>query len=87
MRRTVIVTLVAAIEAGIADARAQEKVTLAQVLVRAGDYVREFQRQLSSIVAEETYVQEVVPIPSDPRAPVRYERCDRISCCCGPRAP
>ena len=39
----------------------QEKITLAQVLARAGAYVDEFQRQLSSIVAEETYLQEVAP--------------------------
>jgi hypothetical protein len=74
MRKTVIVTLVVAIEAAAAAAYAQEKATLAQVLVRAGDYVRTFQRQLSSIVAEETYVQEVVPIASDARANVLYER-------------
>ena len=74
MRKAVIVTLLAAIDAATPAARAQEKVTLAQVLVRAGDYVREFQRQLSSIVAEETYIQEVVPIASDAKANVRYER-------------
>lgn len=32
--------------------------TLPQVVARAGEYVRAFERQLSSIVAEETYLQE-----------------------------
>jgi len=35
--------------------------TLADVLARAGDYVAEFQRQLSGIVAEERYIQDVRP--------------------------
>jgi hypothetical protein len=75
MRKAVIVTLVATIGAGPTGAGAQEKVTLKQVLVRAGDYVREFQRQLSSTVSEETYFQEVVPIVApDANANVRYER-------------
>ena len=34
---------------------------LAAVLARAGSYVETFQQQLSAIVAEETYLQEVVP--------------------------
>jgi len=34
---------------------------LADVLRRAGSYVEEFQRQLSGIVAEEAYLQEVMP--------------------------
>src|SRR5262245_19277834 len=75
MRKAVIVTLVATIAASTSSAPAQEKVTLAQVLIRAGDYVRMFQRQLSSIVAEETYLQEVVPtVAPDAKANVRYER-------------
>ena len=39
-------------------ARAQEP-SLAEVLARAGAYVTAFQRQLSGVVAEETYVQDV----------------------------
>jgi hypothetical protein len=35
--------------------------SLEQVLTRAGAYVEEFQRELSGIVAEETYLQEVIP--------------------------
>jgi hypothetical protein len=34
---------------------------LSDILHRAGSYVEEFQRQLSGIVAQETYVQEIVP--------------------------
>ena len=39
--------------------RGAQEPTLATVLARAGAYVAEFQRQLSGIVAEEHYVQEV----------------------------
>jgi hypothetical protein len=35
---------------------------LTDILQRAGSYVEEFQRQLSGIVAQETYVQEIVPL-------------------------
>jgi hypothetical protein len=56
-------------------AASQEKTTLEQVLVRAGAYVDEFQRQLSNLVAEETYVQEVVPaMEFNARGSVRYQR-------------
>ena len=56
-------------------AATQEKATLPQVLARAGAYVEEFQRQLSNMVAEETYLQEVVPvIGSNARGGVRYQR-------------
>ena len=44
-----------------ASASAEEPM-LATVLARAGKYVTEFQRQLSGIVAEETYVQHAVPL-------------------------
>ncbi len=40
-------------------AAAQPEPTLEVVLARAGDYVTEFQRQFSGIVAEERYVQDV----------------------------
>jgi hypothetical protein len=49
----------------------QEKITLAQVLARAAEYVDEFQRQLSSIVAEETYLQEVAPAAGSTVGPNR----------------
>jgi hypothetical protein len=39
-----------------------QRASLSEVLARAGAYVEEFQRQLSGIVAEETYLQEVVPV-------------------------
>ena len=41
---------------------AQQKRDLADVLRRTGSYVEAFQRELSSIVAEETYLQEVLPL-------------------------
>jgi hypothetical protein len=41
-----------------AAAPAQER-TLAEVLGRAGAYVTEFQRQLSGVVTEESYVQDI----------------------------
>jgi hypothetical protein len=40
---------------------ARQEQALPDILQQAGAYVEEFQRQLSGIVAEETYVQEVVP--------------------------
>lgn len=46
-------------------ARAQEP-TLAMVLQRAGAYVLEFQRQLSGIVLQEQYVQNVSPPSAEP---------------------
>jgi hypothetical protein len=42
-----------------AAARSQEP-TLAEVLARAGAYVTAFQRQLSGVVTEESYVQDVL---------------------------
>src|SRR5262245_41054014 len=53
--------------------RAQEP-SMATVLERAGEYVTAFQCQLSGVVAEETYVQDVrEPLPggTGPRAPMR----------------
>jgi hypothetical protein len=44
--------------ASVDAAAAQETPTLETVLDRAGSYVAEFHRQLSSLVAEETYVQD-----------------------------
>jgi hypothetical protein len=49
------------IVAGLATPAAAETPTLESVLVRAGLYVVELQRQLSGIVAEEDYVQDVRP--------------------------
>lgn len=70
--RAVVVALFAGCELSAAT---QEKVTLPQVLARAGAYVEEFQRQLSTMVAEETYLQEVVPIMGlNARGGVRYQR-------------
>ena len=42
----------------LAPAAADEPTTLAVVLDRAGGYVAEFHRQLSTLVGEETYVQD-----------------------------
>jgi hypothetical protein len=53
------VALVLALSAVNAHAQAP---SLKDVLNRAGVYVEEFQRQLSGIVAEETYIQEVLPV-------------------------
>lgn len=53
---------------------AAQEPSIAAVLDRAGEYVTAFQRQLSGVVAEETYVQDVrEPMPSGagPRAPMR----------------
>ena len=50
---------------------------LSDVLRRAGSYVEEFQKQLSGIVAEETYVQEVVPPPQGMNASAARSRFQR----------
>ena len=60
----------------------QEKITLAQVLARAGVYVDEFQRQMSSIVAEETYFRKSRP-RRDRRSGRTAEHCGPICCCFG----
>jgi hypothetical protein len=41
---------------------ARQEQALSDILQRAGSYVEAFQKQLSGIVAEETYVQEILPI-------------------------
>ena len=41
---------------------ARQEPALSDVLQRAGSYVEAFQKQLSGIVAEESYVQEILPI-------------------------
>jgi hypothetical protein len=51
--------------AAAAPVSAQEP-ALKAVMQRAGVYVTEFRRQLSSIVAEESYVQEVAPLVARP---------------------
>jgi hypothetical protein len=66
-------TVAVAVAAGGWSAHAQEP-SLATVLERAGDYVASFQRQLSGVVAEETYIQDVrepMPTGTVPRAPMR----------------
>lgn len=65
-------TLAVAIAAGGWSAHAQEP-SLATVLERASDYVAGFQRQLSGVVAEETYIQDVREPPTGtlPRAALR----------------
>jgi hypothetical protein len=65
-------TLAVAVAAGGWSAHAQEP-SLATVLERAGDYIASFQRQLSGVVAEETYVQDVREPPTGtlPRASLR----------------
>jgi hypothetical protein len=54
-RLAIVAIAIGVVAAGV---RADEP-TLADVLARAGAYVTSFQRQLSGIVAEETYVQDV----------------------------
>jgi len=56
-RRTALVTAWLLVLHGVASP-AQEP-TLAEVLGRAGAYVTEFQRQLSGVVTEESYVQDI----------------------------
>jgi hypothetical protein len=51
-----------------------QEVSLQTVLARAAEYVSEFERQLSGIVAEEEYVQEVMPGPFDSRRSLRAGR-------------
>jgi hypothetical protein len=59
--RTSIALLAGLSLCGAQTVSAQNKHDLNDVLRRAGAYVEAFQRQLSGIVAEETYLQEVVP--------------------------
>ena len=53
-----VVNLAVALALTASPAAAQEPPTLATVLDLAGAYVAEFHRQLSSLVGEETYVQD-----------------------------
>ena len=49
--------------------------SLSQVVARAGEYVRAFEAQLSSIVAEETYEQEYTyPVGSVSSGPLEVQR-------------
>jgi hypothetical protein len=55
--------------------RTQQQHDVADVLRKAGAYVEEFQRQLSGIVAEESYRQEVVPfLGTNARGGVPFQR-------------
>jgi hypothetical protein len=58
LRRSILVFALTAVLAPRAHPTAQEP-TLAEVLDRAGAYVTEFQRLLSGVVAEESYVQDI----------------------------
>lgn len=60
MMRRRIVFLCVVITVAAANRAAAQKPALADVLERAGEYVAGFERQLSGIVAEERYVQEVL---------------------------
>jgi hypothetical protein len=62
-----------ALVAAVAHPVAAQEPALKSVMQRAGVYVTEFRRQLSSIVAEESYVQEVRPLNVRP-APNRPTR-------------
>jgi hypothetical protein len=73
--RTCIVLLVGVALCGPRIIGAVQRDDLVDVLRRAGAYVEEFQRQLSGIVAEETYLQEVVPfLGLNARGDVRFLR-------------
>jgi hypothetical protein len=64
----------AAVALTLGLATTAQEPSLATVLERAGDYVTGFQRQLSGVVAEETYTQDIRdPLPSGtvPRATLR----------------
>src|SRR5262245_11378076 len=72
--KAIVPMLIAAAIVATASAAA-DKTTLASVLARAGTYVEQFQRELSGIAAEESYVQEVVPaIGSNTSGTVQHER-------------
>lgn len=59
-------------------ARAQEP-TLAEVLARAGAYVTQFQRQLSGVVTEESYVQDITEATTfGPRSGGRFPVTRRV---------
>ena len=65
-RATAYLTLVALVPPLLVSA---EEVSLKTVMQRAGVYVTDFRRQLSSIVAEESYVQDVTPLVARPARP------------------
>jgi hypothetical protein len=65
-RVTACLTLVALVTPPPVSA---QEVSLKTVMQRAGAYVTEFRRQLSSIVAEESYLQEVTPLVARPARP------------------
>jgi hypothetical protein len=73
------VAVAAAVWVAAAPAAAQE-VSLKAVLMRASAYVAEFHRQLSSIVAEEEYVQTFFPlfVRDETRPPRRTLRSDLL---------
>ena len=56
-----------------ASAHAEPQPSLATVLDRAAAYVDGFERQLSGIVAEEHYVQEVPDVREAARLPVERD--------------
>jgi hypothetical protein len=66
----------------VLHAAAAEEATLRIVLARAGTYVTEYRRQMSSIVAEEHYIQEVRyqgrPVSPDVQAEHRELRSDLL---------
>jgi hypothetical protein len=64
-----------ALAAVVPQPAAAQEPALKSVMQRAGIYVTEFRRQLSSIVAEESYVQEVTPLVAgrSRRATIRRE--------------
>jgi hypothetical protein len=67
----------------ILHARAAQEATLRSVLARAGTYITEYRRQMSSIVAEEHYIQESryregPRIPADVQSEHRELRSDLI---------
>ena len=60
--RACLVLVVGLTIAGSPGLTAGQQPELTDILHRAGLYVEEFQRQLSGIVAQETYVQEILPV-------------------------
>jgi hypothetical protein len=73
--RTCLVLLIGVTLCGPPIVTAGQKYDLIDVLWRAGSYVEQFQRELSGIVAEETYLQEVVPfLGLNARGNVRFQR-------------
>jgi hypothetical protein len=72
LRRAGVSCIALVMALAVRPVSAQEP-TLSSVLARAGAYVIEFQRQLSGIVAEEHYVQDVkAALPSTPFGAARF---------------